>query len=140
MTKSIVRDATRRPRILHVDDDAEALRLVDEALGETTDLVSVKTIDRGPQRDRQNHFDLAILDVAIGGNLGLDLLPELRNSRNDVAIPVVILSAYGTHQMCGTHKFKSYLDKSRQSIDGLLATVHSRLALRGSCASKEVSR
>ena len=92
-----------RPLILHVDDDPDVLRVV-QTLGSTADLVSVNSIEGARRVIKAKHFDLAVLDIALGSDSGLDLLPELRDS-DDNAIPVIIFSAQGANSSV-THRFR----------------------------------
>jgi len=131
-----VRVTTGRALILHVDDDPDTLRVVARALGSTAELVSVATIEGARRAIKVSHFDLAVLDMSVGSDCGLDLLPDLRDV-DDNAIPVVIFSAYGANPVCDA-QVEAALSKSRTSIESLLAVVHDRLALRLSRASKAV--
>ena len=130
LNKPIARGATGRPLILHVDDDPDALRAVSEALGTTAELVSVNSIEGARRVIEAKHFDLAVLDMALGSDSGLDLLPQLRDI-DDNAIPVIIFSAHCANLVCDA-QVQAALSKSHTSIDSLLAAVHDRLALRSS--------
>jgi len=61
LAKSVVRNANRRPRILHVDDD----NLVARALGEIADVVTVNSIEAAQRALKAGDFDLAVLDVEL---------------------------------------------------------------------------
>jgi PAS domain S-box-containing protein len=135
LNKPIVRDATGRPLILHVDDDPDALRVVARALVSTADLVSIDSIEGARRAIKAKQFDLAILDLAVGPNSGLELLPDLRDIDNN-AIPCVIFTAVGANLACNA-QIQAALSKSHTSIDTLLATVHERLARRPPRASTE---
>lgn len=130
-------DAPRRPLVLHVDDDPDALRAVVQALGASTELISVDSVGAARQAIREKQFDLAVLDIALGSDSGLDLLPDLHDI-DDKAIPVVILSIHSERVACDA-QVQAVLRKSPASIDGLFATVHDQLALRPSSVFKEVS-
>ena len=69
LNRPIVRDCFVRPRILHLDDDRDVLRLVAQALGSTADVVSVESIDEARHVLDSQQFDLAVLDVGAGGGL-----------------------------------------------------------------------
>jgi PAS domain S-box-containing protein len=133
LNRPIVRDATGRPLILHVDDDPDALRAVAQALGSTADLVSIGSIEGARHAIKLKYFDLAVLDLAVGSDSGLDLLPDLRDI-DENAIPVVIFTANGSNVPCDA-QVQAALSKSHTSIDTLLATVHDRLARRPARAS-----
>ena len=133
LAKSVAPDASRRPRILHVDDD----NVVARALSEIADVVTVNSIEEAQRALKAADFDLAVLDVAVAKGAGSDLLPELRDSKGNV-IPVVVFSAKGT-SLSSDAQAKATLAKSDSSIDGLVATVRDRLASRRTSPSMEVA-
>jgi signal transduction histidine kinase len=124
LAKSVVRNANRRPRILHVDDD----NLVARALGEIADVVTVNSIEAAQRALKAGDFDLAVLDVELAKAASPDLLPELRDSKGN-AIPVVVFSAHGAN-LADDPREQAALAKSHSSIDSLVATVRDRLASR----------
>jgi PAS domain S-box-containing protein len=65
LDRPIVRDCFVRPRILHLDDDRDVLRLVAQALASSADVVSVESIDEARHVLSSQEFDLAVLDVAL---------------------------------------------------------------------------
>jgi signal transduction histidine kinase len=123
---------SRRPRILHVDEDNAVAR----ALSELGDVVTVNSIEEARQALKASDFDLAVLDVALAKNAGPNLLPELRDSKGNV-IPVVVFSARGAN-LAGDPQVQATLARSHTSIDSLVATVRDRLASRLMNVSREV--
>ena len=121
LDRPIVRGTRNRPRILHVDDDATVLGAVAQALDATADVVSVDSIDGARRALKSHRFDLAVLDVALAANSGLDLLPDLHDSDGD-AIPVIVFSAQGANRVCAA-RVQQVLTKSRASIDHLIAIL-----------------
>jgi len=73
-----------------------------------------------------NHFNMALLDLALGSDSGLELLADLRDT-DDIVIPVVIYSAHGANQICDA-QIQAALSKSETPIDILLKTVLSHLS------------
>jgi PAS domain S-box-containing protein len=138
LNRPIVRDSFVRPRILHVDDDRDVLRLVAQALGSTADVVSAETIDEARHLLDLHQFDIAVLDVALAEGFGLDLLPDLCGA-NGQPIPVVVFSAQDSPDVAA--RVLAVLTKSRASIDGLVATLRRLVAGRISQidAAKEVA-
>ena len=132
LAKSVVRNANRRPRILHVDDD----NLVARALGEIADVVTVNSIEAAQRALKAGDFDLAVLDVELAKAASPDLLPELRDSKGN-AIPVVVFSAHGAN-LADDPREQAALAKSHSSIDSLVATVRDRLASRLASVSREM--
>jgi signal transduction histidine kinase len=132
LAKSVVRNANRRPRILHVDDD----NLVARALGEIADVVTVNSIEAAQRALKASDFDLAVLDVELAKAASPDLLPELRDNKGN-AIPVVVFSAHDAN-LADDPREQAALAKSHSSIDSLVATVRDRLASRLASVSREM--
>jgi nitrogen-specific signal transduction histidine kinase/CheY-like chemotaxis protein len=115
-----------RPLILHVEDDPDVRAAVAQALGSIADVVSVDSLTEAHCAIASNHFDLAILDIALPAGSGIDLLPALRNGDGDI-IPVVIFSAGNEYVECDA-QVQASVTKSLTSMDGLMATVRDRLS------------
>ena len=128
--------ACQRPSILHIDDDEATLDLVAFTLESMAHVTSVDSVDKARQALLTDQFDLAVLDVAVGPVSGLDLLPELRN-RDGSPIPVIIFS--GHPEFAPNPQIEARLDKSRASLNDLVAAVHDRLMLRSSYSREEVA-
>lgn len=120
LNRPIVRGAFVRPRILHVDDDRDVLKLVAQALSAIADVVSVESIDEARHTLDMQRFDLAVLDVGLAEGFGLDLLPDLYGSDGQ-PIPVVVFSAQDSPEVAA--RVLAVLSKSRASIDSLVATL-----------------
>lgn len=122
-----VRNVSGQPDILHVDDDPAVLELVARALGPTAHVASVKSMEDARRALVVQHFDLAILDVAVGADSGLDLLPELRGG-DGKPIPVIIFSPHAAagdvNPQVGASRNKACI-----SLTDLVAAVHDRLRL-----------
>jgi signal transduction histidine kinase len=132
LAKPVVHEASRRPRILHVDKDNTVAR----ALGEFGDVVTVCSIEEAKRALKTGDFDLAVFDVALAEGASPDLLPELRDSKGNV-IPVVVFSA-DVANLAADAQVQAALAKSHASIDSLVATVRDRLASRPAAVSREV--
>jgi PAS domain S-box-containing protein len=125
LERPIVRDCFVRPRILHVDNDVDVLRLVAQALAHSADVVSVSSIDAARHALATQQFDLAVLDVVLAEGFGLDLLPELCG-RDGQPIPVVVFSAQDSPEVAA--RVVAVLSKSRAPFDGLIATLRRLVA------------
>jgi len=132
---SIARNGSARLRVLHLDDDPDVLGIVAQALDGEAQVVSVATVEDARRALAASHFDLAVIDLALDGHSGLDLLPELHDSAGE-AIPVVIYSAQGANPACAA-RVKAALTKSRASIDGLIANLRKRVRVPPPQASEE---
>ena len=81
-------------RILIVEDEpALVLTLSDRLRSEGYQVESAETGDIGARRARDGSFDLVLLDVALPGKNGFDVLRDLRQQR--VSTPVIMLTARG---------------------------------------------
>ena len=127
LNRPIVRDSFVRPRILHVDDDRDVLRLVAQALGSTAEVVSAESIDEARHLLDVQNFDLAVLDVALAEGFGLDLLPDLCGADGQ-PIPVIVFSAQDLPEVAA--RVLAVLSKSRASFDSLVTTLRRLVAGR----------
>jgi signal transduction histidine kinase len=133
LAKLVVHDASRRPRILLVDDD----NFVAQTLREIADVASVDSIEEANRALKADDFDLAVLDIALATGPNVDLLPELRDSKGS-AIPLVVLSAQDANLACDAQG-QVALIKPHASTAGLVSTVCHRLASRSPPRSKEIA-
>jgi len=114
LTKPVMREASRRPRILHVDDP----NIVARALGEIADVVSVHSMEEAREALKAYHFDVAVLETAPAAGAAIAPMPDFRNG-NGNALSVVAFPAQGANPARSA---------SDPSIVGLLAAVRDRLA------------
>ncbi|MEI9925042.1 MAG: ATP-binding protein [Bradyrhizobium sp.] len=129
-------DPDRPPRILHVDDDHQTLAAVAAVFNGTADVMSANSLQMARRTLAADTFDLAILDVSLGTESGLDLLPSLRD-RTGNAIPVIVFSA-NAEGLAQDARIQSTLAKSSgTSLEMLAAIVRSRLALAPEPTTKE---
>ena len=108
-----------KPRILHVDDDPDVLRLIATALEDQVELTSVATVREARTALGRQPFDLAILDLGLTDGPGSLLLPDLKAAG---PIPVIIFSAQDADNEAAA-SVQAFLTKSRTSIDHLVATI-----------------
>jgi PAS domain S-box-containing protein len=132
-----VRNIDGQPDVLHLDDDPAVLELVAHALGSTARVASVNSIDDARRALVAQHFDLAILDVAVGANSGLDLLPELHGG-DGKPVPVIIFSPRTAAGETNPQR-ESTRNKTCLSLTDLVAAVHDRLQLRSLRTTKETA-
>jgi DNA-binding response OmpR family regulator len=83
-----------KPRVLIVEDEPTlVLTLSDRLVAEGYEVESAGNGDAGYKRALEGSFDLILLDVALPGRGGFDVLRDLRQQRVDT--PVVMLTARG---------------------------------------------
>jgi DNA-binding NtrC family response regulator len=91
-------------RILVVDDEVNIRRLYSQELAdEGYDVEAVGTIDDAVQKLADGSFDVALLDIKLKNESGLDLLQKIVRERHDM---VVILS---TAFSCYKDDFSAWL-------------------------------
>jgi len=78
-----------------------------------------------------------VLDIALGADSGLDLLPSLRDSLGN-EVPVIVFANNGAGVPCG-EQVQVALSKSNASLDHLREQVRDRLALLPARPIKEVA-
>ena len=96
MTKdeTVATPAYARRRILLVEDEPSlVLTLVDRLKSEGYEVESAQDGDQGFELGLRGAFDLIVLDVALPGRGGFDVLRDLRQKR--VETPVLMLTARG---------------------------------------------
>jgi DNA-binding NtrC family response regulator len=81
--------------ILMIDDEAAIRESIETLL--TLEGFSVSLAADGPaglDLIARNHYDLLLLDLALPGESGIDLLPRIKELRPE--LPVIMITAYGT--------------------------------------------
>src|SRR6202023_1099758 len=73
-------------------------------------------------------IDVVVLDMALGTDFGMDLLPSLRDNLGN-ALPVIIFAKNGAAVPCD-EQVQLALSKSNASLDVLTEEVRDLLALR----------
>ncbi len=126
-----------RPCILHVDDDYDILAAVAHELHTMADVISVDSAENALRTLATDRIDLVVLDIALGDDSGLDMLPDLRDGSGN-PIPVIVFSNNGPDAACGD-QVDSALSKMNSSLESLGDAVRDRLALRKTQFVKEVA-
>jgi DNA-binding response OmpR family regulator len=129
--------ARQRPRLLHVDDDPDMRTLVANELGPIIDVISADSAEMALRIIASERIDLVVLDVTLGQDSGLDLLPELRDSRGKL-IPVIIFSNVAV-DAGSADQISSAFTKMNSSLDNLATAVRDRLALAPKQSAEEIA-
>jgi signal transduction histidine kinase/DNA-binding response OmpR family regulator len=90
---TVEEQATGRPRVLVVDDNADMRDYVVRLLAAEYDVVAAEDGEKGLVAARQQPPDLVLSDVMMPGLDGFELLAALRAEPATVDVPVVLLSA-----------------------------------------------
>ncbi len=108
------------PLLLHIDDDVDCLSVVASAFAGRATLVSAATLeDAREQLIRRTGFMGCIIDVGMGADSGLDLLPEVRAIAPE--LPVVLFTARDEPHV--EAQADAVLVKSRTSVGQLVETT-----------------
>lgn len=84
-------------RLLVVDDEANIRILYAEELAEEGyEVVTAASTAEAIERLQQQEFDLAVLDIKLKNESGIDLLQKLVKERHDM--PVVLCSAFSCYK------------------------------------------
>ncbi|MDQ3185438.1 MAG: ATP-binding protein [Pseudomonadota bacterium] len=120
-------DDSGETRILHVEDDEDLRELVAGALGTEIHTVGVATLEQARAAIAKERYQLVILDLKLGQENGLELLPDLRRLF-EPPIPVVIFTANDV-AADSAREVSAVLTKTRASLRQLVATVTSLINL-----------
>ncbi|MGX7895975.1 CHASE3 domain-containing protein [Tsuneonella sp. HG222] len=114
-----------RPRILHVDDDPDILRVVRAAIGEKADVTPAQSLAAARAVLAENDFDLIILDLTLRDGNGAELLADLRQHEREV--PIIVFSAEDSDQH-NLDRLQGFLTKARTPIERLVSIVQREIA------------
>ena len=124
-------NSTLLPRILIIDDKEKVRKSLSLALkGRNFETLSAATADEAWKKISNDEADLALIDVMLGEDNGLDLLKKIRKMGSP--LPVLIFTGYGTIDTAIeaiTMGAFNYLQKPVK-IDQLEPMIRSALRLR----------
>lgn len=110
-----------RPRILHVEDDADFRRILANSLRGEAEWSGAATLREAETLINGGRFDLVVLDIDLPDGSGLDLLERLKNAPGG-PVPVLILSASETDNGV-RQRVEAALVKSRLSEERIVQTI-----------------
>jgi PAS domain S-box-containing protein len=116
--------SSARPRILHVEDDADLHQVVKAMVIERFDFELATSLREALARVKQEHFDVVILDLGLPDGSGWDLLPEIRARQPDTRV-VVLSGVVMTPEEA--LRVEAVLLKSQISPHDLLDALSSRI-------------
>lgn len=82
----------RRPRLLHVEDDADIRAVVRHLLSEQADVVTAATVADALREAGAGSFDVGIIDIDMPDGCGLDVIAHLRDPQGG-PVPIVVFTA-----------------------------------------------
>ncbi|OYQ31755.1 hypothetical protein CHU95_21745 [Niveispirillum lacus] len=80
-----------RPRLLHVEDDADIRALVRRLLSGHADIHAAETLADAQKLARSLTFDVGLIDIDMPDGCGLDIIPDLRDPQGG-PVPVVVFT------------------------------------------------
>ncbi|QZO00794.1 hybrid sensor histidine kinase/response regulator [Chenggangzhangella methanolivorans] len=119
---------TNRPRILHVEDDADLCNVVAAALAPYADVTAVASVAAARREVETGGYEIAILDVALEDGSGLDLLSTFEEAYPR-PLRAIIFSARDADRAVAA-RAEAAMTKSRSSLATLVETVRGMLAER----------
>jgi DNA-binding response OmpR family regulator len=124
----LARRRAGKPRVLHVEDDPDIVRLVEYALRDEADVIAAPSLAEARRLLTGGDIDLVILDVGLVDGNGLALLDDVKNLKGTRSPPTVLFSA----QEIGPDRrdeLVAVLVKSQSTIDQLAAVIRDQLDL-----------
>lgn len=118
LRRAVMQGFDVKPRLLHVEDDADVRRVVAAIVGDMVHIVPAASMREAQHRLTSETFSLVLLDVELPDGSGLDLLPLIERA----ATPIVIFSAHDVSQEIA-HKVAAVLVKSTASNQVLLDVI-----------------
>jgi PAS domain S-box-containing protein len=128
--------AERKQSILHVEDDADIIRVTEMVLREIATVTPATSVAAARRHLRNDRYDLVLLDITLGDGSGLELLPLLRGGEEPT--PVIIFSADEMPRDIA-RAVSAALVKSHTSNEMLAQTIE-RLIRRGRLAHLELGK
>ena len=125
----IAKNGRGRPRVLVLEDNQDARRLLEKFLEGGYDVELAGEEKLALKLAREQLFDVVLMDINLGGGrTGVDALRALRHLSGYEQIPVVALTAYavtGDRERFLSHGFNGYLGKplTKQELYDVIANV-----------------
>jgi CheY-like chemotaxis protein len=109
-------------RILAVDDDADILILIQNALEKDGHSVTAEPSAERAYRENLTRFDLILLDVMMPGLDGWQVLQTLRTEPRTMRIPIIVCSVFDDPELANSLGADLLLPKPT-SQESLLAAL-----------------
>jgi PAS domain S-box-containing protein len=119
-----------KPRVLHVEDDPDIVKLVEYALRDEADVVSAPSLAEARRRLDGGDIDLVILDVGLVDGSGLALLDDVKNhakTHKGTRSPPTVLFSAQEIDPDRRDELVAVLVKSQSTIDQLADVIREQL-------------
>ncbi len=124
LRSSVRRVGSRRPRILHVDDDADILSVVVAIAGDVADFDHAADLRTAGELLATRQYDLVILDLALPDGCGSELLPMISALRPEPRV-LVFSASYVPREEA--ERFAACLVKSMTANEDLLSIIKAQI-------------
>jgi PAS domain S-box-containing protein len=129
----------QRPRVLHVDDDYDMLTAVAGQLRSIVEVISTDSAEKARRILSTERIDLVILDIGLGRDADIDLLPDLCD-RSGKPIPVIIFSNRQSDPRWNDQDITQVESSlSNSALENLANAVRDRLSLPAARPAQEVA-
>ena len=126
-------------RILIVDDDVSVLKVLQMRLeSEQYAVVAASEIREAKERLEEGNFDIALFDLRLADESGIDLMKSIRDIDPD--LPVIILTAFGTIESAVEAMKEGAYSYLTKPFDYRALLVQIRNGIEKSKLSREVKR
>ena len=126
MSRAVAGLSGGKPRILHVEDDPDVQSIVSAIVQDAAVFEFSATLNDARARLRERHFDLVLLDLALGQESGWNLFEDIDTL--DPRPPVIVFSASDVDLQEGK-EVEAVLVKSNTSNVELLNTIRRSLGI-----------
>lgn len=116
------------PRILHVDDDPDTLRLVASAFEGRAEVLATPSVQEARAALMRDRFDAVVLDIGMTDGSGLDLLPLLQSAERKT--PTIIFTAQDSSPALAA-RADAVLTKSKASLERLVEVTMAAIGREG---------
>ncbi len=136
LRRSLGAGHSERPRILHVVDDPDILKIVATLVEDMALVREAKTMRAARQLLSSEDFDLVILDLGLPDGNGEDLMTALRRP-DGTPISTIVFSASEVSEDAMSDAISAALLKSRTTNETLVATIRDLIDNRPTAAAYE---
>ncbi|WP_455217887.1 ATP-binding protein, partial [Kaarinaea lacus] len=115
---------TRRPAILHVENDVDMVQLIDTLFSDIADITHAKNLQEAVQYLDNQSFDVALLEIELADGSGLELLKHERVITDNTQ--VIIFTDHAPMSE-SADKLRKVLLKSQTSPEELISVLRASL-------------
>ncbi len=123
LRRAVRDDASHRPRLLHVEDDADIQAVIRHLLSGQAEIHPASTLAAAMEAAAAGRFDIGIIDIDMPDGCGLDVIPHLRD-RQGLPVPIVVFTGADAGPV-KMRQVAATLVKSRARNEELVDTIRS---------------